>query len=97
MNTIEESTPQFEIIIPIPDCFVASILKLSNGKNGHGESRLYIGDNNQINNYICQKQWKINYPENYKEEISELLDDQNSFSKISNTKSEKYERGEKGL
>lgn len=43
----------FELIIAIPDCFVSPNLKLSKGKNGHGERRLYTGDNNNNNEHIC--------------------------------------------
>ena len=79
-----EINNSFEIIIPIPDCFVSSYLKLSNGKNGHGERRLYTGDNNNNNEHICTKPWLINYPSNYKNEIESLLDDDEKFSKSCN-------------
>jgi hypothetical protein len=77
----EIETNIFELIVAIPDCFVSPYLKLSNGKNGHGERRLYTGDNNNNNEYICNKPWFINYPSNYKNEIEELLDDDENFSK----------------
>ena len=56
-------------------------LKLSNGKNGHGERRLYTGDNNNTNENICKKPWLINYSSNYKNEIEEELDSDENFSK----------------
>jgi hypothetical protein len=82
ITTLEKS--EFKIIINIPDCFVSTYLKLSNGKNGHGERRLYTGDSNNNNNYICNKPWKIIYPINYKQNISELLNDNTKFSKECN-------------
>ena len=75
----KKKTETFEL--NLPDCFVCPYLKLSNGKNGHGERRLYTGDNNKNNEYICEKQWLINYPSNYKNEISSILDDDENFSK----------------
>jgi len=74
-------TNLFELIVPIPDCFVSPYLKLSNGKNGHGERRLYTGNNNNNNEYICKKPLLINYQSNYKNEIEELLDNDENFSK----------------
>jgi glycosyltransferase involved in cell wall biosynthesis len=76
-----ETNESFEIIVPIVDSYVKQILKLSNGKNGHGEARLYTGDNNSNNEHICTKPWFINYPSNYKSEIESLLDDDEKFSK----------------
>ena len=70
----------FEMEISIPDCFVNQKLKLSNGKNGHGERRLYTGDNNNINEYICKKPWLINYTDNYKNETKDFLDNEENFS-----------------
>lgn len=74
-------TKLFELIVPIPDCFVSPCLKSSNGKNGHGERRLYTGDNSNNNEYICKKPWLINYSSNYKNEIEEYLDNDENFSK----------------
>jgi hypothetical protein len=79
-----ETNESFEIIVPIVDSYVKQILKLSNGKNGHGESTLYTGGNNSNNEYICTKPWRINYPSNYKQEIETLLDDDEKFSKPCN-------------
>ena len=78
---IIDTKTEFEIIIPIADSYVKPILKLANGKNGHGEARLYTGDNNSNNEHICTKPWFINYPSNYKSEIESLLDDDEKFSK----------------
>lgn len=75
METIHET------IIPIVDSYVKQILKLAGGKNGHGESKLYTGDNNNTNEYICKKPWLIIYPSNYKDEIEEILDDNEKFAK----------------
>ena len=79
IDNIEKKS--FEMVIPISDCFVNQNLKLSNGKNGHGERRLYTGDNNNNNEHICKKPWLIIYPGNYKNEIGEFLDNQENFSK----------------
>lgn len=72
---------EFEFIISVPDCAVSSLLKLSNGKNGHGERRLYTGDSKSNNEYICRKPWRITYPSNYKSEIEALLEDNSKFAK----------------
>jgi len=72
----------FKMNIPIPDCFVSPLLKLSNGKNGHGERRLYTGNNYYTNEYICKKPWYIKYPKNYKNDILDILNDETYFSKI---------------
>jgi hypothetical protein len=88
---LEESKQQSLIIpeIPIPDCFVHPLLKLNNGKNGHGERRLYTGDSHINNEYICTKPLKISYPANYKEEIALFLDDASNFTKIDEKRKEK--------
>jgi len=77
----DDNEKTFELIIPIVDSYVSPCLKLSHGKNGHGERRLYTGDNNSNNEYISTKPWQINYPSNYKNEIEPLLDDDEKFSK----------------
>jgi len=71
----------FEMNIAIPDCFVSPYLKLSNGKNGHGERRLYTGDSYKNNEHICKKPWLIKYPCNYKNDIESILNDDSNFSK----------------
>jgi hypothetical protein len=60
---------------------VSPILKFSNGKNGHGERRLYVGNEHTLNSYVCKKPWKIIYPKNYKQQIDEILDNSSLFSK----------------
>jgi len=74
----------FKIIITIPDCFVKPFLKCSKGKDGHGERRLYTGDDNNNNEHICKKPWLVNYPSDYKKEIEEYLDNDENFSKSCN-------------
>jgi len=69
------------VIISIPDCFVSPILKFSNGKNGHGERRLYVGNEHTLHMDICKKPWKIVYPKNYKQQIDEIVDNSSLFSK----------------
>lgn len=75
------STTIFKHSFAIPDCVVSPQLKLANGKNGHGERRMYTGDNNQINKHICTKPWQINYNDGYKEEIKEFLQDDTNFAR----------------
>jgi hypothetical protein len=60
-------------IIGISDSFVYNLLKLKDGKNGHGERRIYTGGDNSINDYICTKPWKLSYPDNYLTEITPIL------------------------
>lgn len=67
--------------IAIPDCFVSPNLKLSNGKNGHGERRLYTGDSYEDNKKLTQKPWIIKYDTNYIQEITAILRDNEKFSK----------------
>ena len=66
-------------IFGISDSFVCSLLKLTGGKNGHGEARIYTGGDNGINEYICKKRWKLSYPHNYLEEIKPTLNDSSLF------------------
>ena len=75
--------------IAIPDCFVDRLLKLNNGKNGHGEGRLYTGNSHINNEYICKKPLKIEYPLNYKEDIKEFLEDKSNFTKVDEKRKEK--------
>ena len=75
------SSNPFEIIIPIVDSYVIKGLKLAGGKNGHGESKLYTGGNNSKNEYVCTKPWCITYPSDYKDEIEDILDDDEKFAK----------------
>lgn len=70
-----------KIIIAIPDCFVSPLLKSSNGKNGHGERRLYTGNEHNINRYVCRKPWKISFPYDYKLQIEPVLDNREIFSR----------------
>jgi hypothetical protein len=67
--------------IGISDSFVHSLLKLNDGKNGHGERRIYTGVDSSINEYICKKPWKFSYPNNYFEEIIPILNNQLLFTK----------------
>ena len=78
-------------IIQIPDCFVYSWMKLNNGKDGHGERRLYTGDDNNVNNHITTKPWKIIYAENYVEDFGEYLDNDDNFSQNMKNKNRKQE------
>ena len=71
----------FELVLSISDSFVSPFLKLANGKGGHGERRLYSGDNNFNNEYICKKPWLINYHDNYKNDIHNIISNDSLFSK----------------
>ena len=55
MISILPSTLKFSMAIAIPDCFVGTNLKLSNGRNGHGERRVYTGDSYDDNEKLTQK------------------------------------------
>jgi hypothetical protein len=70
-----------QIDIEISDCFISPYLKLSNGKNGHGERRLYTGDSHEKNEKLTRKPWIIKYSENYYNEIEPLLNNQEKFAK----------------
>ena len=67
--------------IGISDSFVHSSLKLNDGKNGHGERRIYTGGDSIINEHLCTKPWKIAYPPDYIEEIRPIVNNQSLFTK----------------
>ena len=71
-----------ELFINISDLFVSPILKLANGKNGHGERRLYIGDDENINLHICKKPRKIIYSSEFIQNINNILDKSHLFHRI---------------
>jgi hypothetical protein len=72
---------KFSMAIAIPDCFVGTNLKLSNGRNGHGERRVYTGDSYDDNEKLTQKPWHMKYPVNYMEEIEPILNNATIFAK----------------
>ena len=76
---IEAKTDKIEIAIT--DFFVAVELKLNNGKNGHGERRLYTGDSHEKNEKLTDKPWKIIFPENYFNDIKDVLSNKENFAK----------------
>ena len=82
MISILPSTLKFSMAIAIPDCFVGTNLKLSNGKNGHGERRVYTGDSYDDNEKLTLKPWRITYPVNYMEEIEPVLNTGANFAKL---------------
>ena len=57
--------------IEIPDCFVCSALKNTkeHGKVGHGESRLYVGNDKSICVLLTTKPWVFEF-DNYEELVS---------------------------
>jgi len=77
----KRETEEYDFIISMPDCSVSPFLKLSNGKNGHGERRLYTGDSKSNNEHICAKPLRIMYPSKYKSEIEALLEDDTIYAK----------------
>ena len=68
-------------IIGISDSFVHSLLKLKDGKNGHGERRIYTGGDSSMNEHICTKPWKLSYPPNYIEDIKPIVNNSLLFTK----------------
>lgn len=65
----------------ISDSFVHPDLKLSNGKNGNGESRLFISNNKDFAKTLVKKPWLINFDENYINDINDFLEDDLNFRK----------------
>jgi hypothetical protein len=67
--------------IGISDSFVHPSLKLNDGKNGHGERRIYTGGDSIINEHLCTKPWQFSYPPEYIEEITHIVKNQSLFTK----------------
>ena len=53
----------------ISDSFVHPNLKLANGKNGNGESRLFISNNYDYAKQLVNKKWILEYSTSYKNDI----------------------------
>jgi len=69
----------------ISDSFVHPNLKLSGGKGGNGESRLFISNNSDFANRLTGKPWKITFDNSYKQDILSDLSNTEQFKKqISN-------------
>lgn len=77
----KRETEEYDFIISMPDCSVSPFLKLSNGKNGHGERRFYMGTSKSKNEHMCSKPWRMLYPSNYKSEIAAVLEDDTRYAK----------------
>ena len=73
--------PLLDIICQISDSFVHPLVKLAGGKSGHGERRLYTGDSNTTNEYLCTKPFKLAYSAKYLESISSLTADSSKYLK----------------
>jgi hypothetical protein len=58
----------------ISDSFVHQNLKLSGGKCGNGESRLFISNNREFTEKLINKPWKIYVDHNYKKDIKHDLE-----------------------
>ena len=65
----------------VSDSFVHPDNKLSKGKNGHGESRLFTSSSEELTNKVCKKPWKITFDPNYKSDIEEFTEGDNFIKK----------------
>ena len=65
----------------ISDSFVHPDNKLANGKNGHGESRLFTSSSKEIADKLHKKLWKICFDDTYENDISDFMRDSNNFIK----------------
>lgn len=79
-------------VIEVVDSFVYCCMKLSNGKNGHGERRLYTGNDNDVNNFIITKPWKIVYDPNYLVDFGDYLDNDGNFVKPMENRKERVQK-----
>ena len=66
----------------VSDSFVHPTMKLSEGKNGNGESRLFISTDKDITNQLVKKEWILNYDSNYIEDVSEFVNNDKKFRQI---------------
>lgn len=76
--------------LEISDSFVHPENKLSNGKNGHGESRLFISCNKELMDQLCKAPWKIVYHKDYKSDIKDFIEENDNFIKKHNHKDKTY-------
>lgn len=66
----------------VSDSFVHPNMKLSNGKNGNGESRLFISCSENISETIQkQKKIKIQFDDNYINNLEPYVYDETNFRK----------------
>jgi hypothetical protein len=65
----------------VSDSFVHPNNKLSGGKKGHGEARLFISNNKYIGKRLSNKPWKIEFDKNYLTDIKNIVNDQTNFIK----------------
>jgi len=79
----------------ISDSFVHPENKLSNGKNGHGESRLFISCSTELMEQLCKKPWKIVFDTNYKSDIKEFIEEKDNFIKKHDHVKKTYENIDK--
>lgn len=80
-----------QILIPISDSFVHPNVKLTDG-NGHGETRIYTGDNGLINKELTLKPWKIEFDEKYKDSLSNYFESKEKFKKSMENRVEHVEK-----
>ena len=66
----------------VSDSFVHPIMKLSNGKNGNGESRLFVSCSENICEIIQkEKKIKIQFDDNYIDNLEPYVSDETNFRK----------------
>jgi hypothetical protein len=72
----------------ISDSFVHPNMKLNNGKNGNGESRLFISNNQDYAYKLADgRPWKIIFEDDYKKNVSYFINNERNFRKqVSNRK-----------
>ena len=70
----------------IPDSFVHNCNKLTNGKNGHGEARLFISSSEDIQMQVLEKPWKIEFCNYYLSDIDAFIRNTNNFKKNISTR-----------
>lgn len=75
----------------VTDSFVHPNNKLSGGKKGHGEARLYISGSKDIEKILSNKHWKIEYDKNYLRDIKNIVNNKNNFIKQIENRYEKME------
>ena len=77
----------------ISDSFVSSNMKLSNGKNGHGESRLFVSNSENICKEIARfKKIKINIPDKYSNKLQPFVSQDANFRKKEDDRVKKWKK-----
>ena len=66
----------------VSDSWVHPINKLSNGKSGNGEARLFISCGKEYHKKLCEKPWKIVFHDNYVNDVESFMSNDNNFIKM---------------